>query len=162
MSLQTITFFLNDEQVSVEAREDTSLLQAVRDHLGFLGTRIGCTEGYCGACTVWIDGRAVQSCNTPLWSAQGKSITTIEYGDKNHWIATVQSLFLEEQAAQCGYCSNGLIMALAGLMMHPVVLTRDAIVHHLDERHLCRCGVHIRVLRVIDRLLEKRQSGEAS
>jgi aerobic-type carbon monoxide dehydrogenase small subunit (CoxS/CutS family) len=146
---------INDEEVRLALPEDASLLTALRHVLGLKGTRFGCGEGNCGACTVQVEGRAVQSCNTPLWSVKGRSVRTIEAADKDPALASVRDAFLVEQAAQCGYCTNGIMMTVAARLADPGC-GRAAIVEALDERHLCRCGAHPRVLRAIDRLLAGR------
>lgn len=142
---------VDGQGVEVTAAPDTPLLSVLREALGLRGTRTGCLEGRCGSCTVHLDGRAVQSCTLPLWSTEGRSIDTIE-GD-SPVLARVRAAFLDQQAAQCGYCVNGIMMTLASLLSEG---TRDraAVLKALDERHLCRCGAHPRMLRAIDRLLE--------
>jgi nicotinate dehydrogenase subunit A len=131
---------------------DTSVLTVLRQDLGLMGTRVGCTEGQCGACTVLLDGRPVQSCNLPLWSAAGHSIRTIEGGaPPDGVLGLVRHAFLEEQAGQCGYCINGIIMTVTGMLERTPAASRHDILQHLDERHLCRCGAQPRILRAIDR-----------
>ncbi len=163
MPASRISFELNGAPVEVETSTQTSaqtmLLQVLRGVLEHCGTRVGCSEGYCGACTIWLDGRPVQACTLPVSAVAGRSVTTIEMATHERWIARVQNLFLEEQAAQCGYCSNGLIMGLAGLMKDNPVLTRAQILHWLDERHLCRCGAHPRLIKVVDRLVALQAAG---
>ncbi len=125
------------------------LLDVLRTDLALLGTRVGCTEGYCGACTVLLDGQPVQSCQTPLRAAAGHAVETIESGRFN----AVRDAFLDEQAAQCGYCTNGVIVAIAGLLAREPRPSRAAVLAWLDERHICRCGTQPRMLRALDRLL---------
>lgn len=151
--LETRSFSVNGRDVAVTAPEDASLLAALRHDLDLKGTRVGCTEGYCGACTVLVDGRPVQSCNTPLWAAAGKAITTIEGLAQGDVLGPVQEAFLIEQAAQCGYCTNGMIMTVTGLLMQNPPATKHEIVEVLDERHICRCGAQPRILRAIDRAI---------
>ena len=151
--LETRSFTVNGRDVVVAAPEDASLLAALRHDLDLKGTRVGCTEGYCGACTVLVDGRPVQSCNTPLWAAAGKAITTIEGLAQGDVLGPVQDAFLLEQAAQCGYCTNGIIMTVTGLLSQNPPATKHEIVEVLDERHICRCGAQPRILRAIDRAI---------
>jgi nicotinate dehydrogenase subunit A len=142
---------VDGRDVTVTAHPDTTLLSVLREDLGLCGTRAGCLAGRCGSCTVHLDGRAVQSCNLPLWSVEGRRIETVE--GPSPVLARVRAAFLDEQAAQCGYCVNGIMMTLAALLSdgrHE----RAAILEELDERHLCRCGAHPRMLRALDRLLE--------
>jgi aerobic-type carbon monoxide dehydrogenase small subunit (CoxS/CutS family) len=151
-----IDFTVNDRDVQVRAPEDTSLLTALRQDLGLKGTRIGCGEGNCGACTVLIDGLPVQSCTTPLWAAKNHHVQTIEGLARLHAAQHVQSVFLAEQAAQCGYCINGIIMTVAALLARNPPAGRQHISDTLDERHLCRCGSQVRILRAVDRAIAER------
>jgi nicotinate dehydrogenase subunit A len=148
---ETRSLVVNGRAVTVEVPESTSLLTALRHDLGLKGTRVGCTEGYCGACTVLVDGRPVQSCSTPLWSVEGRAVTTIEGLGGESGMSPVQEAFLAEQAAQCGYCTNGIVMTVAGLLSQSPAPSRAEILEALDERHICRCGAHARILRAVDR-----------
>lgn len=143
---------VNGHDEAVSAAPETSLLAVLRDDLGHKGTRFGCGEGQCGACTVLVDGLPVQSCQTPLWSVAGKAITTIEGLMEMGAPGVVQRAFLDLQAAQCGYCSNGIILTLTGLLARSPRPMRQEVIAVLDERHICRCGAHPRVLKVVDRL----------
>ena len=139
---------VNGATREVEADGKTPLLYILRNDLKLKGTRFGCGAGQCGACTVLFDGNAVQSCDTPLWSAVGHEITTIEglgTAEKPH---ALQQAFIDLQAAQCGYCINGIIMSAAALLKHKTSPTDEDIVAALD-RNLCRCGTHTRILRAI-------------
>src|SRR6185295_19740721 len=133
---------------------DTPLVYALRNDLQLKGTRFGCGTGHCGACTVLVDGRPVQSCEAPLWSAAGKEVTTVEglgSRDKPH---PLQQAFLDEQAAQCGYCINGILMNAAALLRENKNPTDEEIAAALD-RNLCRCGTHVRILRAIRKAARK-------
>jgi nicotinate dehydrogenase subunit A len=152
---------VNGTEVTLSVDGDTPLLSVLRDRMDLKGSRIGCTEGYCGACTVLVEGKPVQSCNTPVWSVAGKAVTTIEAADRHPVLGEVQKVFVALQAAQCGYCTNGIMMTLAGLLSQSPRPDRAHILAHLDERHLCRCGVHARVLKAIDRLLAHSEGGLA-
>jgi nicotinate dehydrogenase subunit A len=127
----------------VQAEPATPLIYVLRNDLGLKGVRFGCGTGHCGSCTVVMDGRAIQSCDTPLWSAAGKQITTVEGLGEGH---PLREAFLEEQAAQCGYCINGILMSVSSLK-NP---TEEQLFKALD-RHLCRCGTHVRILKAIKR-----------
>lgn len=148
-----ISLIVNGQSCSVQVDRETPLLSVLRDDLGMLGTRTGCLEGRCGSCTVHVDGRAVQTCTTPVWSVAGRRIDTIDAAAPGTLIARVRDAFLDEQAAQCGYCVNGIIMTIAALIAGPAAPDRAHILTVLDERHLCRCGAHPRMLRALDRLL---------
>ena len=150
-------FTINGRDVEIRAPEDGSLLMALRHDLGLKGTRIGCGEGNCGACTVLLDGLPVQSCTTPLWAAKHHRVQTIEGLANSPSGRQLPSIFLSEQAAQCGYCINGIIMTVAGMLARDPPADRDQIVAALDERHLCRCGSQVRILRAIDRAISERK-----
>lgn len=140
------------------ADTDTPLMYCLRDELGLKGTRFGCGSGHCGACTVLVDGRAVQSCDTPLWAAADHEVTTVE-GLADDRIGTVlRQAFIDLQAAQCGYCINGILMAVTALLKQNARPDRPAILKAL-ERNLCRCGTHVRILRAIDRAIVELNGG---
>lgn len=139
---------VNGREHEVSAEPKTPLLYVLRNDLGLKGTRFGCGTGHCGACTVLMDGKAVQSCDTPLWSVEGREITTIEGLGTREKPHPLQRAFLDEQAAQCGYCINGIIMSAAALLQRSKDPTEEEIAQALD-RNLCRCGTHVRILRAI-------------
>jgi nicotinate dehydrogenase subunit A len=150
---ERFTLRVNGRAGEIEAEPNTPLLYVLRNDLGLKGTRFGCGAGHCGACTVLVDGNAVQSCDTPLWSAAGREITTIEglgSAEKPH---PLQQAFLDEQAAQCGYCVNGIIMSAAALLAR-TPRPSDAEIAAALDRNLCRCGTHVRILRAVRRAAE--------
>ena len=145
-----VQFVVNNENVTTRVAESTPLLSVLRNELGLRAAKYGCGTGHCGACTVLVDGRPENSCEFPVSSAEGRTITTLE-GLNNADLHPVQKAFIEEQAAQCGYCTAGLIMRLIALLdttPQPAI----AEVHSALDRHLCRCGSQLRVLKVVDRL----------
>ncbi len=149
-----VTLEVNGIACSVEADPDTPLLYALRNDLCLPGTRFGCGSGECGACFVLIDGHPTPSCDTPLWSAAGKSVVTVEglgrqRGDAGG-LHPLQRAFIEEQAAQCGYCSSGILISAAALLARNPAPSRDEICAALD-RNLCRCGAHNRMVRAVQR-----------
>lgn len=133
-----------------DARDDTPLLYVLRNDLGLKGTRFGCGDGVCGSCTVLMDGRAIQSCNTPLSAAAGRSVTTIEGLGTGGALHPLQQAFLDEQAGQCGYCLSGFIMGAAALITRNPAPSDDEIRSALDL-HICRCGSYERILKAIRR-----------
>jgi nicotinate dehydrogenase subunit A len=138
------SFVLNGSAVELDVDPDTPLLYVLRNDLGLMGARFGCGLGLCGACFVHVDGVSVSSCDTPVWSLEGKSVVTIE-GITPH---PVQQAFVDEQAAQCGYCVTGIIMSAAALLdrePHP----SPAVVTEALDRHLCRCGAQQRMVRAV-------------
>jgi nicotinate dehydrogenase subunit A len=130
--------------------EQCSVLQCLREELGLNGPKLGCGEGECGACTVWVDGQPQTSCNLPLWDAKGKAITTLEGLGQSGLPHRLQTAFIEENAGQCGYCLSGIITRAAALLRVQPHPTREQIVDALDK-HLCRCGAHERIIRAIQK-----------
>ena len=153
-----ISITVNGNRHAVNAPADTPLLYVLRNDLGLKGTRFGCGTGHCGACHVLLDGHTVAACDTPLWSAAGKSVTTIEGLAKNGAPHPLQTAFLDEQAAQCGYCVSGVIMSAAGLLARDPAPTDVALRSALD-RNLCRCGAHTRMLRAIQQAAAAMRHG---
>lgn len=151
----TITLRVNGAQHTVNAHRDTPLLYILRNDLGLKGTRFGCGNGECGACYVIIDGRAVASCDTPLWSAAGKDIVTIEGLGREGSLHPLQQAFIDEQAAQCGYCASGIMMSAAALLANNPAPTEAEIRAALDK-NLCRCGTHNRIVRAVQRAAAKQ------
>lgn len=147
-------FKVNGEEADVEVDRDTPLLYVLRNDLGLKGTRFGCGDGLCGSCIVQLDGRAACSCDTPVWSAAGKEILTIEGLAKNGDLHPLQKAFLDEQAGQCGYCLSGIIMRAKALLDENPNPTRAEIVEALDK-NLCRCGAHTRMIRAIEKVVRE-------
>ena len=147
---------VNGALSEVEASGDTPLLYALRNDLALKGTRFGCGSGQCGACFVLIDGHAAPACDTPLWSAAEKQITTVEGLSKAGELHPLQSAFLAEQAAQCGYCTSGILISAAALLSKNPRPTENEVRAALD-RNLCRCGSHNRMVRAV-----LRAAGQAS
>jgi nicotinate dehydrogenase subunit A len=148
-----ISLRVNNQSRVVDTDPTTPLLYVLRDDLELHGPRFGCGLGQCGACTVIMDGNAVRSCSIPVSGAQNRSITTLEgLGSLEHPHA-LQTAFIEEQAAQCGYCLNGMIMTAKALLdrdPHPDI---DVIRRELS-RNLCRCGTHVEIVRAVQRAAE--------
>lgn len=156
---QTIKLNVNSVEHTVTAEPDTPLLYVLRNDLDLTGTRFGCGLGQCGACNVLIDGRNVQTCDTPLWAAAGKRITTIEGLGSPERPHPLQQAFIDEQAAQCGYCANGIIISAKALLdMNPD--PSDADIRAALDRNLCRCGTHNRFIRAIRRAARKIQQSK--
>jgi nicotinate dehydrogenase subunit A len=156
-----LTITVNGKLHRVEATPDTPLLYVLRNELGLNGPQFGCGSESCGACTVLLGAKAVKSCKLPVSEATVGAITTLEGlsvdGDTSTplsaWLHPVQRAFIEEQAAQCGYCSNGMIMATAALLAKYPHPTDEQIREALDD-NLCRCGAHLRILRAVKRAAE--------
>ena len=145
-----LTLNVNARRQAVDAAPETPLLYALRNDLGLNGPKFGCGMAQCGACTVHIDGVAVRSCITPVSAAVGKQVTTIEglgTPDKPH---PVQAAFIAEQAGQCGYCLNGMVMSAAALLRkNPKPDTGE--IRAALNGNLCRCGSHLRIVRAVRR-----------
>jgi len=145
-----MTLKVNGRDHQVDAEPDTPLLYVLRDDLALNAAKFGCGLGQCGACTVIVDGKAVLSCVTPLVLLEGKQVTTLEGLGTTADPAPIQRAFLDEQAAQCGYCIAGTMMRAQALLMRNANPSDDEIRSEL-EPHLCRCGTHMRILRAIRR-----------
>ncbi len=145
-----ISLKVNGRSRVVDSDPSTPLLYVLRDDLGLNGPKFGCGLSQCGCCTVILDGRAVRSCSTAVSNAQNRNISTLEgLGSVAH-PHRLQKAFIEEQAAQCGYCMNGMIMnakALLDTNPHPT----EAEIRRALDGILCRCGSHLRVIRAIQR-----------
>ena len=146
---KTITFTLNGNLVSVEADGSRMLAYVLRSDLGLTGTKIGCGEGLCGACTVLLDGEAVRSCSTPLEGVAGKSVLTIEGLERDGVLHPVQEAFLSHGAYQCGFCTPGMILSTVALLQKTPRPGRQRVAEALDG-NLCRCGAHVRILAAVE------------
>jgi nicotinate dehydrogenase subunit A len=139
---------VNGVDHEVPAAEDTPLLYVLRNDLGLTAARFGCGTGQCGACFVLIDGRAVASCDTPLWAAAGKKIVTLEGLGTPERPHALQCAVIDEQAAQCGYCLSGILVSAAALLAENPAPAEVEVRAALD-RNLCRCGSHNRLVRAV-------------
>jgi nicotinate dehydrogenase subunit A len=145
----TIKFTLNTKATTLKVDDpEMPLLYALRDDYGLHGPRFGCGLGQCGACTVHIDGKSARSCSVPVALVAGKKVVTLEGLSATDRISPLQQAFIDEQAVQCGYCMNGMIMEAAALLK---VNQRpsDGEIRQALAKNLCRCGTHTRVLRAI-------------
>lgn len=148
MATRKFDLQINGGQRIVEAEENTPLIYILRNDCGLKGTRFGCGAGQCGSCHVLLDGVSVPSCDTPLWTAEDKPVTTVEglaAGDALH---PLQQAFIDEQAAQCGYCLSGILVRAAALLRVNPDPSEVEVRQALDQ-HLCRCGTHNRIVRAI-------------
>ena len=140
---------VNGRKLPVNVDSQTSLLTVLRDYLNLTGTKYGCGEAQCGACTVLIDGQTTRSCTMPVGKVAGKQITTIEGLEKDGQLHPVQVAFIEADAMQCGYCTSGMIMAGVGLLKKNAKPSRAEIVKHMD-RNVCRCCTYQRIVKAIE------------
>jgi len=158
--MATIRLAINQKSYSVDVDPKTSLLTVLREHLDLTGSKYGCGEGQCGACTVLIDGKAQRSCVTRLGSVGQKQITTIEglaQGDQLH---AVQRAFLDVGALQCGYCTSGMIMSAVALLKKNPSPSESEIVDFMDG-NICRCGTYPRIVSAIQKAAKSGSAGEA-
>ena len=151
MPIKTIPLHVNGQLVRVTVDDpDMPLLYALRDNLGLHGPRFGCGLGQCGACTVHVDGNAVRSCVTPLSAVGKKKIVTLEGLGSPGKLVAIQEAFIAEQAAQCGFCINGMIMEAAAFLARNKSASEAQIKQALAN-NLCRCGTHLRIVRAVKR-----------
>jgi nicotinate dehydrogenase subunit A len=151
-------FTINGNAVSVNANEDTPLLDVLRNHLGLVGTKFGCGLEQCGCCMVLIDGEPVKSCGKALSTVAGKTVLTIEgLGTPEH-PHPLQAAFLDEQAGQCGYCLPGILISAKALLDHNPSPSRAEIASALDD-NVCRCGSHIRILKAVEHAAAAMRAG---
>jgi nicotinate dehydrogenase subunit A len=152
---------VNGKQHDISSEPDTPLLYVLRDELELNGAKFGCGLGQCGACTVLVDGNAVFSCVTPLLVVAGKTVTTVEGLGTEREPGPMQRAFIQEQAAQCGYCIPGMMMrAHALLQKNP--RASDADIRAALQPNLCRCGTHMRILRAVRRAAETMRTAQAN
>ena len=149
-----IELTVNGSRHAIDADGDTPLLYVLRDHLALNGAKFGCGLGQCGACTVIVDGKAIFSCVTPISVLAGRAIRTIEGLGTAERPSPLQRAFIDEQAAQCGYCIAGMVMRAQALLdANPS--PNDAEIRRHMAPNLCRCGTHVRILRAIRRAAKK-------
>jgi nicotinate dehydrogenase subunit A len=156
-----MTLKVNGKDHRIDADPDTPLLYVLREDLKLNAAKFGCGLGQCGSCTVIVDGKAVLSCVTPVLLLEGKQVTTLEGLGTIDAPAPIQRAFIEEQAAQCGYCIPGMMMQAQALLQKNSRPTDDQIRAALAP-NLCRCGTHMRILRAVRRAAALMQSADAS
>ena len=152
MSAPSFSLTVNGVASTIAVEPDTPLLYVLRNDLQLTGTRFGCGAGSCGSCMVLLDGHAVPACDTPMWSVGARQVTTIEGLGSRDNPHPVQQAFIDVQAAQCGYCINGMMVSLVALINKTPHPTDTELLAALD-RHLCRCGTHMRILQAARRAI---------
>ncbi len=155
---RTISFTLNGKPARVTVDDERMLLWVLRNDLGLTGTKFGCGESLCGACTVIVDKQAVRSCSFAVKDVAGKSVTTIEGLSQDGKLSPLQDAFLKHHAFQCGYCTSGMIMNAYALLLKTPRPTRAQIIQGMDD-NLCRCGSHVRVIDAIQEAAGARRGG---
>ncbi len=156
-----ISLNVNGKNVQLDIHQDTPLLYALRNDLGLNGPKFGCGLAQCGACTVLVDGNPVQSCVRSVSFAAGRSVTTLEGLGPREAPHPLQAAFIKEQAMQCGYCANGMMMSAAALLEKDPDPSEEQIRNAL-RRNLCRCGAHGRILRAISEAARSYRESEPS
>jgi len=147
--MEKIQFTLNGRPTNLEVDGDRTLLWVLRGDLGLTGTKFGCGESLCGACTVVVDREPVRSCRLTMRDVRGKEVTTIEGLARDGKLHPLQELFIEHGALQCGFCTPGMIMNAYGLLLKNPKPTREQVVAAMDD-NLCRCSAHKRILEAIE------------
>ncbi len=156
-----IRFVFNGKPTALEVQEDRMFLWVVRTELGLTGTKFGCGEGFCGTCTVLVDGKPERSCQLSMRDVAGKKVVTIEGLAKDGNLHPVQAAFVEHDALQCGFCTPGMILSAYGLLLENPAPTRQQILDHMED-NLCRCGAHIRIVKAIETAAAEMRKGVQS
>jgi isoquinoline 1-oxidoreductase subunit alpha len=157
--MANIALNVNGKKLTVDVDPQTSLLSVLRNDLDLTGTKYGCGESQCGACTVLIDGQQTRSCITQLGRVANKQITTIEGLEKNGQLHPLQDAFLKADAMQCGYCTPGMIMSGVALLDKTPRPTREQIVQHMNG-NICRCGTYLRIIAAIQIAADQKRGAE--
>jgi aerobic-type carbon monoxide dehydrogenase small subunit (CoxS/CutS family) len=147
--MRSVAFTLNGSPAKITVDETRPLLWVLRDDLGLTGTKFGCGQAACGACTVLVNDKAVRSCTTPVGEIAGTRVVTIEGLARDGRLHPLQEAFVTHLGFRCGYCTPGMIMGACALLLANPSPTRSEIVRHMDD-HLCRCGAHTRIIRAIE------------
>jgi nicotinate dehydrogenase subunit A len=161
MEQQELHVTVNGESRTLCCDPGTPLLDVLRHDLGLAGPRFGCGQGLCGACFVIADGRARPSCDLPAWAAEGMRVTTVEGLLDGGTLSAVQQAFLDEQAAQCGYCTSGMIVTASALLDANHAPTEQEVLAAL-EGNLCRCGTQRRIVTAVLKAAAQRQARQAT
>jgi aerobic-type carbon monoxide dehydrogenase small subunit (CoxS/CutS family) len=156
---EKIRFNLNGKKTEITTELNQTLLWVLRNQLGLTGTKFGCGTGFCGACTVLINREPARSCMLPVSDVAGKEVITIEGLSRNGKLHPVQKAFVDHDALQCGYCTPGMIMTAAGMLMKNSSLTRQEIINGLDD-NLCRCGAHTRIIDAVETAAKEMKGGK--
>jgi aerobic-type carbon monoxide dehydrogenase small subunit (CoxS/CutS family) len=157
---ETISFTVNGKSVSVTTDGQRPLLWVLRTDLGLTGTKFGCGQSICGACTVLVDNKAVRSCVYPVRNAEGREIITIEGLSTNGKLHPLQEAFAKHDALQCGFCTPGMILTAYSLLRENPQPTRDEIIQGMDH-NLCRCGAHTRIIDAIQTAATQMKGGDS-
>lgn len=155
---KTIELLVNQKKHRLEAKAEESLLSVLRDELDLTGSKYGCGEGQCGACTVLLEGTPIRSCITPVGAVSGRQITTIEGLEHDGQLHPLQKAFLTADALQCGYCTSGMIVSGVGLLRQNPKPTEEEIVNYM-QGNVCRCGTYPRIVAAIQSAAKMANGG---
>jgi isoquinoline 1-oxidoreductase subunit alpha len=155
----SISLLVNGVRHEVDVAPDRTLLSVLRESLSLTGTKYGCGEGQCGACTVLLDGKPARSCRTSIGTAQNKKITTIEGLEQNGRLHPVQEAFLGQEAFQCGYCTSGMILSAVALLGNNPNPTEPEIIRFMNG-NICRCGTYPRIVAAIQQAANAGRAGK--
>ena len=155
---ESIQFRLNGKSVTLTTDSDRSLLWVLRTDFNLTGTKYGCGEGHCSACTVLLDNEAVRSCQLTLGDVEGKDLVTIEGLAQNGHLHPVQQAFVDVDAIQCGFCTPGMVLNAVSFLNKNPNPTRNEIINEMDD-NLCRCGAHKRILQAIEAVVQDKRGG---
>ncbi len=156
--MRPVSFTLNGKPTRLTVDEKRMLLWVLRDDLGLTGTKFGCGQSICGACTVLVNNEAIRSCVTPVGDVEGKHVLTIEGLERDGKLHPIQEAFVRHAAFQCGYCTPGMIMGAYAILLKNPKATRAEIIKQMDS-HLCRCGAHVRILSAIESAAASMKGG---
>ena len=152
-------FYLNGKKTKVHVDGERFLLTVLRKEFGLTGTKYGCGEGHCGACTVLIDNEAVRSCHTTMEEVKGKEVVTIEGLAKGKDLHPLQKAYMKQDATQCGYCTPGMVLTAYSLLQENSKPSESEIIHAMDD-NLCRCGSYKRIIQAIQTAATEMRGGE--
>ncbi len=155
---QNIKFKLNHKPISITVDDERMLLWVLRTDLGLTGTKYGCGEGFCGACTVLVNNKAVRSCQFPMREVHGKEVITIEGLAQNEKLHPIQEAFMKNDALQCGFCTPGMILNAVSLLTENSRPTQQEIIQGMED-NLCRCGAHNRIVQAIQSAAKEMKGG---
>jgi aerobic-type carbon monoxide dehydrogenase small subunit (CoxS/CutS family) len=147
--MRPVSFTLNGKPTRLTVDENRTLLWVLRDDLGLTGTKFGCGQAVCGACTVLVNNEAVRSCATRVSDVEGKQVLTIEGLARDARLHPIQDAFVRHAAFQCGYCTPGMILGAYAYLLKNPKATRAEIINQMDQ-HLCRCGAHVRIIQAVE------------
>ena len=156
---EKISFKLNDKPVALAADGERTLLWVLRADLGLTGTKFGCGDGYCGCCTILLNGRAARSCQLQVKDVAGKEVTTIEGLAKDGKLHPLQQAFMDHDGMQCGFCTPGMIMTGVSLLRTNFQPTEKQIISGL-EKNFCRCGAHLRIVAAIQQAAKEMKGAK--